>query len=109
MRRNLGSIPVKLKPKLTWADVTMGVGEERYDFVVTNPPFHEGRQPDPLMGAKLIAAAARALKPGGQLWLVANRNLPYEHLMEEAFSKSAILLQTDAYKILTGVKASDAP
>ena len=106
MRRNLGLIPVKLKPKLHWADVTQGVGEERCDFVVMNPPFHEGRTPDHHIGTKFIAAAARMLKPGGQLWLVANRNLPYEHYMEEAFAQSKIVMQTDGYKILTGVKAA---
>lgn len=106
MRRNLGLIPVKLKPKLHWSDVTVGVGDGRCDFIVMNPPFHEGRQPDHLMGAKFIAAAAGLLKPGGQLWMVANRNLPYEHLLQEAFSSSRIVLQTDGYKILTGMKAA---
>ncbi len=99
-RRNLGNVPVPFRPKVHWQDVTQGVGERRYDFVVMNPPFHEGREPDPTIGMKFIAAAARGLKASGQLWLVANRELPYESLLQEAFDSVKHIQQEGSYKVI---------
>ena len=53
--------------------------ERRYDAIVMNPPFHQGRAAEPEIGGKLIAVAAKALKNrAGALYLVANKGLPYE-------------------------------
>ena len=69
-----------------WIDVARGV-PARYDAVVCNPPFHLGRDPDPALGIAFIRAAAAALVPGGRLWLVANRRLPYEAALGAAFAR----------------------
>ena len=60
-----------------WADVTQGLGVDRLDFVVMNPPFHAGRNTVPALGRAFVQVALAALKPGGRLFLVANRHLPY--------------------------------
>ena len=65
-----------------------------------NPPFHEGKEADPLIGLKFIAAAAQALRPEGQLWLVANRQLPYENLLTEAFAQMDKIVETGGFKVL---------
>ena len=69
-----------------WEDVTHHHG--RYDAVVMNPPFHEGRTGTPQLGQAFIAAAARSLKPDGTLWMVANRHLPYERTLDPTFRTS---------------------
>jgi 16S rRNA (guanine1207-N2)-methyltransferase len=103
--RNLGEIGSKARVTFTWADVTEGIGEKKYDFIVVNPPFHEDRAPDPHLGAKFIYTAQRALKNGGELWLVANRHLPYEVVMSETFPESStIIIQDGSYKVLRGVR-----
>ncbi|MEM7320957.1 MAG: methyltransferase, partial [Pseudomonadota bacterium] len=61
-----------------WSDALNWEPAEPCDTVVMNPPFHISRAADPEIGRGFIATAARALKPAGQLWMVANRNLPYE-------------------------------
>lgn len=99
-RRNLGNVLVPVRPRLYWRDVTAGVGLAQYDFIVTNPPFHEGRDADPALGQRFIAAAARALKQDGELWLVANKHLPYEPLLLELFVESAAVAQTAGFKVL---------
>ena len=71
----------------------------RDSFVVMNPPFHDGGAEDRSLGAAFIAAAARALKPGGRLLMVANRHLPYEAPLREAFGKVALLAETGGYKV----------
>lgn len=99
-RRNLGNVLVPLRPKIFWRDVPGGVGLAKYDFIIMNPPFHEGRDADPGLGIKFIAAAARALKPTGSLWMVANKHLPYEGVLQDAFAEVRTGAQRLGFKIL---------
>lgn len=75
------------RARFHWADATNWAPEERVDTVVMNPPFHMGRTADPSLGRAFVTAAARMLTPSGQLWLVANRHLPYERTLDECFAK----------------------
>ena len=65
-----------------------------------NPPFHQGRKADPDLGRAFIDAAARALKPKGALWLVANRHLPYESHLGQRFANVSEVAGTPKFKIL---------
>jgi 16S rRNA (guanine1207-N2)-methyltransferase len=88
-----------------WHDVTTGL-PRRYDFIVSNPPFHaQGREGRPDIGRAFIAAAAQALVPGGRLWLVANRHLPYEAVLDASFGRVRTVAQQDGFKVVEGVKA----
>ena len=100
VRRNLGLVPTRIKAKPHWQDVTAGIGTQRYDVIVMNPPFHEGKHADSLIGLKFIASAAQALRSHGQLWLVANRQLPYENLLAETFAQVEKVVETGAFKVL---------
>lgn len=68
-----------------WADVTTYDTKAAYDAIIMNPPFHQGRKGDPSLGQAFIRSAARNLKSNGQLWMVANRHLPYEAALTENF------------------------
>jgi 16S rRNA (guanine1207-N2)-methyltransferase len=68
-----------------WADATTFAPARPYDVIVMNPPFHIDRTPNPALGRAFIGAAARMLAPHGQLWMVANRHLPYESTLSERF------------------------
>lgn len=88
-----------------WHDVEHGVAE-RFDAIVCNPPFHAlGRGERPDIGRAFIASAANALKPGGMLWLVANRHLPYEEALADGFASVRIVAQQGGFKIVHAVKA----
>lgn len=86
-----------------WHDVTSGL-PHRYDFIVSNPPFHQGRADQPELGRAFIAAAADALLPGGRLWLVANRHLPYEAVLAEKFVRVRTVIVQDGFKVVEAVK-----
>jgi 16S rRNA (guanine1207-N2)-methyltransferase len=75
------------RARFHWADATVWAPEMPLDAVVMNPPFHQGRDADPALGQAFIETAARALKPGGSLWMVANRHLPYEATLARLFAK----------------------
>lgn len=88
---------------IRWADVTtLGAGDGPAMHVVTNPPFHSGRTPDPALGRAFIAAATRILAPKGRLWLVANRHLPYEATLAACFREWRAEPGAGGYKILVG-------
>lgn len=99
-RRNLGVILTHVKAKPHWSDVTMAIGSRRFDAIVMNPPFHEGKQADALIGLKFIATAAQALRSHGELWLVANRQLPYENLLNETFAEVEKIVESGAFKVI---------
>ncbi|WP_142849132.1 class I SAM-dependent methyltransferase [Telmatospirillum sp. J64-1] len=87
-----------------WADATQGLEGGPYDFIVTNPPFHQGRADEAALGQGFIRASAKALKKGGWLLLVANRHLPYEEVLRAAFYRTETIAEEGGYKILRGVK-----
>ena len=81
------------------ADARTWRPEAPVDHVVTNPPFHATRKADPELGRAFIRAAADMLKPKGSLWLVANRHLPYEATLEDAFHKVTPLAPNPSFKL----------
>jgi 16S rRNA (guanine1207-N2)-methyltransferase len=58
-------------------DAGEGIPDAWADLVLLNPPFHNGAALDLRIGRMLVAAAARILAPGGQLWTVYNSHLDY--------------------------------
>jgi 16S rRNA (guanine1207-N2)-methyltransferase len=82
-----------------WHDVTAGV-DRRYDAIVSNPPFHQGRADLPDLGRAFIARAANALLPPGRLWLVANRHLPYESTLAAHFEQVHTVATEDGFKVI---------
>ena len=51
-----------------------------------------------------IAAAADALNPGGRLWLVANRHLPYEQVLDARFAEVRAVAQAQGFKVIAATK-----
>jgi 16S rRNA (guanine1207-N2)-methyltransferase len=51
------------------------VPDAAVDLVVCNPPFHLGPAVVPVVAERLFRAAARVLRPGGELWTVYNSPL----------------------------------
>ena len=92
------------RARFRWADATSFESDEPFDAVVMNPPFHRGRDADPEVGRAFLRAAARVLVPRGTLWCVANRHLPYERTLAEAFAETREVAGDAAYKVLTAAR-----
>ncbi len=103
-RENVSRLEPAIPVDYHWHDVTMGL-PRKYDAIVTNPPFHTSTQGDrPDIGRRFIAVAAEALKPGGRLWLVANRHLPYETVLNASFGAVRIVTQSGGFKIIEAIR-----
>lgn len=100
-RRNVG----EARASAHWADLR---GSEPaltgLDFVVTNPPFHDGGAEDQALGKAFIARAASALRNGGTLYLVANAHLPYEAPLRAAFKTVTPTVTEGGYKLFEARK-----
>lgn len=103
-RANLNRLAPKLSARYFWHDLAREEVKNKYDLIIMNPPFHEGHAAQPELGQALIKTAASALRPGGELLLVANRGLPYEPLMKELFKTSGEVARNARYKVLMGKK-----
>lgn len=76
------------------------------DFVVMNPPFHDGGNEDKALGQTFIARAAAMLRTGGVLWLTANRHLPYEATLAPLFGKVVRAAEQGGYKVYMAQKTA---
>ena len=98
-RANLAPHAQRVALGFRWHDVTTGL-DRRYDAIVSNPPFHaQGRADRPDIGRRFIAVAAEALEPGGRLWMVANRHLPYEAELAKQFARVRTVAQDNGFKV----------
>lgn len=83
-RRNMAGVAAT---RFFWQDLAAEPVTERYDAIVMNPPFHRSRAAEPTLGRDMIRAASSALRKGGRLFMVANRELPYEATLGEHFAQ----------------------
>lgn len=86
-----------------WHDVTTGL-PGTYDAILMNPPFHSGQSTDVGLGRSFVHAAASALRRGGKLFMVANRQLPYEASLDACGLSWRIIAQDPVYKIILAGK-----
>jgi 16S rRNA (guanine1207-N2)-methyltransferase len=86
-----------------WHDVTTGL-PETYDSILMNPPFHSGQATDVDLGRNFLTVAAGSLKRGGALYLVANRQLPYESLLDQLRLSWRIAAENPTYKLIFAIK-----
>ena len=104
-RANLAAQVDRVALGFHWHDVTTGLARSDYDFIVSNPPFHAHDRGDrPQLGQRFIEVAAQSLRRGGRLLLVANRHLPYEATLVQAFGSLRVLAEGGGFKVIEAVK-----
>jgi 16S rRNA (guanine1207-N2)-methyltransferase len=93
------------RARVVWADLRRPLeGVSDLDFVVMNPPFHDGGMENQALGVAFIETAAKMLGKRGVCWLVANRHLPYEAALAKAFETVTVRGDAGGYKIFEARK-----
>jgi 16S rRNA (guanine1207-N2)-methyltransferase len=80
---------------------------KRYDVIAVNPPFHVGKHQTIGLARTFIATAVNALSNQGRLYLVANRFLPYEQAMRDAFGNVSEIAGDRRYKVLLAYRTDN--
>jgi 16S rRNA (guanine1207-N2)-methyltransferase len=86
-----------------WHDVVNGL-PGTYDVILMNPPFHTGHATRIDLGRAFIKTAAGSLRRGGTLYLVANRQLPYEAVLETSGLTFRRVAEDKTYKLIIAEK-----
>jgi 16S rRNA (guanine1207-N2)-methyltransferase len=86
------------------SDVASAVLGERFDVVITNPPFHVGKATSLDLPLQFIADSWEVLASGGRLFLVANRTLPYEQAIRHRFGNLRTLHDGQRFKVLSATR-----
>ncbi|AIZ44915.1 rRNA (guanine-N2)-methyltransferase [Deinococcus radiopugnans] len=93
----------RLEGEVLHSDVDSALGEQTFDLILTNPPFHVGRGVVLDVALEFLAAASRRLKPGGTLYLVANEPLPYETPLRD-IGPARELARAGGFKVLAATR-----
>lgn len=99
-KKNLADLDSEIAVRFHWHDLVSEPIKSKFDLIMMNPPFHQGHAAEPSLGQAFIRAAAGALRPGGTLMLVANRGLPYESVLAEAFRNHGETCRNARFKLL---------
>lgn len=70
------------------------------DFIVCNPPFHQGFETSTKLSDRFMQAMSRLLAPGGTCMIVCNAFLPYEKRATGLFDHCDKLVEENGFKVL---------
>ncbi|MFF3967576.1 methyltransferase [Streptomyces griseorubiginosus] len=87
-------------------DGLAGVPDGSVDVVLNNPPFHSHQATTDATAWRMFAGARRALRPGGELWVVGNRHLGYHVKLRKLFGNSQLVAGDPKFVVLKAVKKS---
>ena len=79
--------------------------EADLDLVVCNPPFHVGAAKDSSPAFLMFSSAARALRPGGEMWCVYNAHLPYLPALRRDIGPSEVVARNRSYIVTRSTRA----
>lgn len=93
----------KLTGKVIASDVYSDI-DEKFDWIVSNPPFHDGLNTSYSAVENMILQAPKHLKKGGSIRIVANAFLPYPDMLDKAFGGHELLAKTGKFKVYQATK-----
>ncbi|MFG2806434.1 methyltransferase [Streptomyces massasporeus] len=81
-----------------------GVPSGSVDLVLNNPPFHSHQATTDATAWRMFTGARRALRPGGELWVIGNRHLGYHVKLRKLFGNSRLVASDPKFVVLKAVK-----
>ncbi|MFF3707218.1 methyltransferase [Streptomyces phaeochromogenes] len=94
------------KAEFRVGDGLEGIPDASVDLVLNNPPFHSHQATSDATAWRMFTGARRALRPGGELWVVGNRHLGYHVKLRRLFGNSQLVASDAKFVVLKAVKES---
>lgn len=69
------------------------------DLILCNPPFHQEHVVTEHIAQQMFRDSKRVLRKNGELWVVANRHLPYYHALKRLFRTVKTVAQNNKFMI----------
>ncbi len=97
---NVKRLGFEQRAQCQWWDASEEIAAASADLVLINPPFHAGTATDYQTARRMFQVAATALKPQGQVLIVANRQLPYEADLSQ-LGQVGVVEQRGGFKLIS--------
>ena len=86
------------------ADAGDSLPDGSADLVLLNPPFHVGAAVHTGLAERLVGAAARLLRPGGELWTVYNSHLGHRPALERLVGPTRQVSRTPKFTVTASTR-----
>ncbi|MGV9245981.1 methyltransferase [Streptomyces sp. NPDC003710] len=93
------------KAEFRVGDGLSGVPAGSVDLVLNNPPFHSHQAMTDATAWRMFTGARRALRPGGELWVIGNRHLGYHVKLRRLFGNGEVVASDAKFVVLRAVRA----
>jgi 16S rRNA (guanine1207-N2)-methyltransferase len=74
------------------------------DLVLCNPPFHQQQAVDDQIAKSMFRQSRRALRAGGELWVIGNRHLGYHVALKRLFGNCELVASNAKFVILRALR-----
>jgi 23S rRNA (guanine1835-N2)-methyltransferase len=88
------------------ADSLTDITLDKPDLILCNPPFHQHNTVGDHIAWRMISQSYKALKRGGQLWVIGNRQLSYHSKIERLFGNCETIAANKKFVVLVGTKGT---
>ena len=85
-------------------DAAASLPDGSVDLVVCNPPFHQGTTVVTAAADRLFAAAARVLRPAGELWTVYNSALRHKATLTRLVGPTSVVDRTPKFTVTVSIR-----
>lgn len=81
-----------------------GVAAASADLILNNPPFHQQHVVGDHIARQMHRQALDVLRPGGELWVVGNRQLGYHRVLKDLFGNCQTVASNPKFVVLRAIR-----
>ena len=74
------------------------------ELILCNPPFHQNNSVGTQIASQMFKQSQQRLAQGGQLWIVANRHLPYRDSIKRLFGNCRLVASNKKFVVLSATR-----